>query len=219
VFAEMSFDESDFDFEMEEEIGSELFVPDPLEMINRPIFKFNLWTLKLTRPVAKTYRLVPSPIRRGVDNFFINLGQPLSLVNEFLQGKLDSAAQRCGDFVVNSTVGLGGLLRVRSESKGREDFGQTLGFYGLHPGWYLQLPFMGPTSVRDVFSMPLNGTLLGERYLFPHSAEARLGVWSLRMLEVIDESERRLSLLGDSIDPYLFVRDAYWQGRESAIQH
>ena len=217
--AEMNFEESDFDFEIEEESSADLFVPDPLEAINRPLFRFNLWTLKLTRPVAKAYRLVPSPIRSGVDNFFTNLGQPLSMVNEFMQGKLKPASQRCGDFIVNSTIGLGGLLRVRSESSGREDFGQTLGFYGVHPGWYIQLPFMGPNSIRDLFSMPLNGAFMGERFIFPHSPDARLGVWSLRMLETFDESERRLAMLGDSIDPYLFVRDAYWQGRESAVQH
>lgn len=216
--AEFNFDEGDFDFELEEESSADLFVPDPLEAINRPLFKFNLWTLKLTRPLAKTYRLVPSPIRQGIDHFFTNLGQPLSIVNEFLQGKLEPASQRVGDFLVNSTIGLGGVLRVRSESSGAEDFGQTLGFYGVHPGWYVQLPFMGPKSIRDLFSMPFDAALMGERFTFPHSPDARQGLWSLKMLETFDESERRLSMLGDSIDPYLFVRDAYWQGREAAVQ-
>ena len=132
-------------------------VNDPFQGFNRAMFGFNdkLTTYAL-RPVAHGYALiVPLPARTGISNFFDNLQFPVRFVNSVLQGKLQRSAQETGKFVFNSTFGIGGLFRVSDHVSGLsdippEDFGQTLGVWGLPPGPYLVIPVLGPSDCRDI---------------------------------------------------------------------
>jgi phospholipid-binding lipoprotein MlaA len=214
----LTFDESDFDFDFDEEDEVALNVPDPLEGINRPLFAFNHWILKAVRPVVRVYRRVPEAKRQGAKNFFENLSSPLSLVNDVLQGKFSQATQRTGDFIVNSIVGLGGIYNIRSKVKTTEDFGQTLGHYGIKPGPYLQLPFLGPNALRDTLTLPFNWMLDGDNFLFPKSFTGSLATSLTETMGRLDDIEAQSSHLKDALDPYLMVRDAYWQIRETQVQ-
>ncbi len=147
---------------------------DPLEPLNRAVFAFNdTLDSALFKPVAQGYEaVVPSLVRAGVDNFFSNLGGLWTTLNLLLQGKPQAAMESGWRFLANATFGLGGLLDVASEmniERRSEDFGQTLGWWGVPPGPYLVLPFLGPSTLRDTaaltadFSAPSTALLLRER--------------------------------------------------------
>lgn len=194
---------------------------DPLQPVNRVTFKFNQTADRyVMRPVAQTYvNITPAFARKGVTNFFSNLFSPVTIVNDFLQGKFVRGGSDIGRLLLNSTLGLGGLFDVAGThfglEKHSEDFGQTLGYWGLGPGWYLVLPLLGPSTVRDaagrVVDIPLNPL---------YYVDNKTLVWSLAAVYVI--STRALFLSADrfienALDPYLFVRDAYLQQRRYAI--
>ena len=127
---------------------------DPLEGFNRGVWGFNQGADKvIVKPVTQVYRAVaPKPARDGVRNFFANVGEPFSFINNILQGKFDRAARNLGRFVVNTTVGIGGLFDVATRAKmapAPEDFGQTLAAWGANGGPYLMLPVLGPSTLRD----------------------------------------------------------------------
>lgn len=193
---------------------------DPLEGVNRAVFSFNDGLDRvILKPVAKGYRFItPNFIERGVSNFFSNLSEVGSLVNATLQGKPVQGAKHTGRFLVNSTLGIGGLFDVAKhmnlEKMDREDFGQTLAVWGVDSGPYLVLPFLGSSTVRGGVSIPVNIALDPLTY-YPEHAETRLG---LNVLKIID---LRASLLKAeefiSGDRYLFIRDAYLQRREYLI--
>ena len=193
---------------------------DPYESVNRRVFAFNefmdRWVLK---PVAKGYRWVtPGFVDRGVTNFFSNLGELRNLLNSSLQGDFRQAGRSTGRFLTNTTIGLGGFVDVASEfglEYRREDFGQTLAVWGSGSGPYIVLPFMGGSSLRDVFgSVP-------DIYTSPITYMDDVA-WrnSLRALDLVDtradliDSEALLS--GDR---YSFLRDVYLQRREAAISN
>lgn len=194
---------------------------DPLEPINRVVYRFNDGLDKvLIKPLAKGYRAItPKPVDRGVTNFFGNLGDVGSAVNNMLQLKLGRAANDVGRVLVNTTVGIVGVMDVASNldmPKSGEDFGQTLGTWGFGNGFYLVLPVLGPSSARDTVG------LVADWYLDPvtyvEGGEVR---WSLVGLRLIDH---RADLLGSSRvleqatwDPYAFVRDAYLQKRRNDV--
>lgn len=189
---------------------------DPWESWNRGVYKFNdALDRAVAKPVARTYvKIVPHPIRLGVSNFFANLNTPTVMINDALQGKLKSAANDLGRFVLNTTVGLGGLLDPATSAglaKNDEDFGQTLGKWGVHPGPFLELPILGPSDLRDGPARLIDAYTNPRQYV--------KNSWIKYGLYLPDFVDRRAALLPlddtlkNTYDPYAFVRDAYLQRR------
>jgi phospholipid-binding lipoprotein MlaA len=201
---------------------------DPLEPLNRAVFTFNDELDKYTfKPVAQGYNFVlPQFVRTGVRNFFSNLQDPWIGVNNLLQGKVDWAMSDFFRFIANSTFGLAGLTDIATDmrmEKHNEDFGQTLGRWGLPSGAYLVLPILGPSTVRD-------GTgLIADAYAYlpwriPTDQKFNHYVAWRNGLTILDTINIRANLLGSSdlleqaaLDRYTFVRDAYLQRRRSQI--
>jgi phospholipid-binding lipoprotein MlaA len=222
---EMIFDlEEDDDFFEEDE--EEVKISDPLKWFNRPIFKLNdklySWIL---RPTGKAYKkVVPKFVRGRFRDFFTNLKSPLRIVGNGLQGDVRQSIRETGSFIINSTIGLGGLFdpagRQLKIVKKNEDFGQVFGKWGIKSGPYLQLPFMGPSNLRDTFASVIDGLFSPINYFFPHNSE---GVIGLRALSIVDSTSRMIDRLDqvkrDSIDPYSFSRDAWMQLRERQVKN
>jgi len=193
--------------------------PDPWEAWNKPVYNFNdKVDGYFLKPVATGYRwLMPDAGERAVTRFFGNLGEISNTVNNLLQGKPGQAANSTGRFLFNSTLGVGGLFEV-AESMGlrkydAEDFGQTLGVWGVGPGPYIVLPFLGPSNLRDAPAR------LVDRYTGPAPYISEEAVnYGLTVAEQVNnrvgllESERLIS--GDK---YLFIRDVYIQRREFLV--
>jgi phospholipid-binding lipoprotein MlaA len=199
---------------------------DPLEGINRGVYKFNdVADRGLIKPVATAYKTVtPSPIRKGVSNFFSNIGTLTTVINDLLQLKFAHAFTDAGRFVINSTFGIAGLIDVASMDnieKRNEDFGQTLGHWGVGTGPYLVLPFVGPSTVRDATGLVVD-TVTSDPITYTHNiGEIRLHN-QLRTAQLIDKRAQLLDATdivdNASIDPYAFLRDAYLQRRASLVQ-
>ena len=194
---------------------------DPWEGYNRTMFKFNMAVdHAVFRPVARGYKaVVPSPVRTGVSNFFSNLMGPLHMVNDLLQGKPGRAASDLGRFLVNTTVGIGGLFDPASKldlKQSDEDFGQTLGKWGVGSGPYLVLPFLPPTTLRDAFGQ------VPDYHLDPvNHLERDESRYELKLVELVDARARVLDLdeaIDTAYDPYAFVRDAWLQRREYKVK-
>jgi len=198
---------------------------DPLEGINRGIYKFNDVTDRaLFKPVAKAYKAVaPTPVRKGFNNFFNNLGSITTVLNDLLQLKFANAFTDAGRFIINSTFGLAGFIDVAGMDNipnHKEDFGQTLGHWGVGNGAYLVLPFLGASSVRDTTGLIFD-TATTDPVAYTHNiGEVRLHN-QIRAAQFID---RRTELLdakdfmdNASLDPYAFYRDAYLQRRENLV--
>lgn len=194
---------------------------DPLEPLNRGVYAFNDGLDKaLVRPVARGYKkAVPTPIQTGVSNFFANAKYPVTLVNNLLQGKFTAALSDTARFTLNTTLGLGGLFDPATDvglDVNDEDFGQTLGKWGVPPGPYLVLPFLGPYTLRDGFGSLADDFAEPRAYLEDDSTR-----WTLWAAE---KFERRVRLLeADAVldragDPYTFVRSAYLQRREYLVR-
>jgi phospholipid-binding lipoprotein MlaA len=194
---------------------------DPWEPFNRVVFQFNEdFDTAFLKPIAKGYQAItPAPVDRGITHFFENLADVRNTVNNALQFKMARAATSVGRIVVNSTVGVLGFMDVASNMnlpKYNEDFGQTLGAWGLPQGPFVVLPLLGPSTGRDTVG------LVGDWYTDPLTYVNDGGVaWGAKALRVID---RRADLLAASkvleqaaLDPYSFVRDAYLQRRRSDI--
>jgi len=199
---------------------------DPLESINRGVYKFNDVTDRAVfKPVATAYKTVaPTPIRTGVNNFFNNLGTLTNVLNNLLQFKLANAFSEAGRFVINSTFGIAGFIDVTGMDKipvHKEDFGQTLGYWGVGPGAYLVLPFAGPSSVRDTTGWIFDLSTTDPITYTHNIGEVRLHN-QLRAAQFIDKRTELLDakdLVDDaSLDPYAFMRDAYLQRRASLVQ-
>jgi phospholipid-binding lipoprotein MlaA len=193
---------------------------DPYEGFNRTMFRFNNGVDSyFFKPVAQGYKFVmPDIAEKGVSNFFSNLLEVRNIVNSLLQGKGDKAVSSTGRFIFNSTMGLAGLFDVASglgmEKQGGEDFGQTLGAWGMGPGSYLVLPLLGPASVRDGIAIPI------DMYVDPigyHEQDSvRTGLTVLKVVDIrasLLEAEKLLT--GDK---YVFMRDAYLQRREYLVK-
>jgi phospholipid-binding lipoprotein MlaA len=189
---------------------------DPWESWNRGVYKFNdVVDRAIAKPVATAYvKVVPHPIRIGVSNFFANLETPTVMVNDALQGKFLAAANDLGRFLMNTTVGLGGILDPATSAgldHNNEDFGQTLGKWGVHPGPFVELPVLGPSDLRDAPARFVD--------TYTNPREYIKNVWIKYGLYLPDLTDRRASLLplDDTLknvyDPYAFVRDAYLQRR------
>ena len=222
-----SFEEDFGDFG-DGEGADEVIISDPLEPVNRGVFWFNdKLYFYLLKPIAKGLRVVPEPARRSFSNLFSNLMTPIRFGSALLQFKFAGAGTELGRFVVNTTVGVAGLFDPAEKwgmRKTDEDFGQVLGFYGLGPGFYIVLPVIGPSSLRDTAGT-VGDTFMNP--LFYYYIETDNEITSTERLAVLGlDRTNRLSLDKDtyegikreSIDPYLFVRNAYSQNRERRIK-
>lgn len=192
---------------------------DPLETVNRGIFKFNRGADRyLLRPVAKGYRAyVPDPIRQGVGNVLSNFFYPTVIVNDVLQGKFSQGGKDLGRFLINTTAGLVGIMDVATPlglPHNNEDLGQTLGRWGAGEGMYLMLPLLGPSSGRDFFGR------VGDAFTSPTGyVEGREGIL-LTGAGAVDARARLLDadhLLDEQLDPYVFIRTTYLQRRQSLV--
>lgn len=209
-------------FELDEEPYEGM--ADPLEPINRLFFHFNdklyFWFLK---PVASGYKaVVPEPARVSVDNFFSNLAFPIRFINCLLQAKFEGAGYECGKFFLNSTIGIAGFFDVAEKhfdmKEYDEDLGQTLGSYGLGSGFFINWPFLGPSNVRDsigdagdAFLNPIYYTDLKTKYKLAIKAYEKINDTSLAIGDYED-------LKRSALDPYIAIRDAYFQYRQSKIE-
>ena len=194
---------------------------DPLEGFNRAMFSLNDGVdSAIIKPTAKAYEAVlPGMARRGVSNFFANIGDVLIAANDLLQGKVPDAINDVGRVLVNSTLGVVGLRDVASElgvEKHDEDFGQTLGAWGVGEGPYVVLPFFGPRTLRDSFGLALDLTADPVSNLSP--VPDRNVLLATRVL-----SERAGRFAADKIldeaalDRYSYVRNAYLQRRRNLV--
>ena len=199
---------------------------DPLEDLNRVIFRFNNTADKIIlEPASKGYKKLPPPIQSGISNFLNNLKLPLVVLNQILQGQGKNAAESSGRFIVNSTAGLLGLIDVAEKiglEQTQEDFGQTLATWGVGDGFYIVLPIFGPSNLRDSAGMlltyttdPLNAYAVseGEAWLLP----VRTTTNALdQRSKIIDEVN---ALRNNSLDYYAAVRSSYYQNRKAAIEN
>jgi len=200
---------------------------DPVEPLNRGIHKFNdIMDKALLKPLAITYKfIIPAPLRRLVTNVLRNLGEPLTLVNDILQGKGKRAGTTLGRFVTNTTIGIGGSFDVATDmgmERHTEDFGQTLGVWGLEEGPFIVLPLLGPSNIRDGVGQ------IGNFYMDPVSiAISKANVKGLSLGRIaaraIDARYRNLETLRElensSIDIYATMRSAYRQNRRKEVRN
>jgi phospholipid-binding lipoprotein MlaA len=205
--------------------GEDVGISDPFEGTNRAVFKFNNAVDKaVINPVVKGYRtVVPQPARTGLRNFLRNLKSPTILANQLLQGDIEGAGATIIRAGVNSTIGIGGLIDVAATAGlpyEQEDFGQTLGVWGVGHGPYLVVPVLGPSSLRDYAGYFVDAYADPIRWwLFNTDNEgwyyAKVGV------EYLDLRESLLDVLGEleksSIDYYAAVRSTYYQRREALV--
>ncbi len=201
--------------------NSAVGVNDPFESYNRAMYSFNdTLDRAIIKPVAQGYDAVlPDPIQKGVSNIFSNLNEITVILNDLLQLKFGQALDDTGRFLLNSTVGFAGIFDVAGyagHESHDEDFGQTLGVWGVEPGAYVVLPFFGPRTVRDSFGLVAD--IYTDPVTYLDDAGARN---ALVALEVIDT---RANLLGVSKvleeaaeDQYSYVRDAYLQRRQNLV--
>ncbi len=222
-------DDEDFDEmdEFEEEFGDatkqEVF--DPLEGYNRAMTTFNdrlyFWVLK---PIAQCYRwIVPECVRRGIDRFFTNLMYPVRLVNNVLQFKMKNAGEETLRFVTNTTIGVLGFWDPAKEwfdlDAHEEDFGQTLGYYGVGAGPHIVLPFLGPSNLRDTIALYPDTKYLDPKNIYLETTEQQVGVV---VFEKVNNASLRIgeyeSIKKDALDLYPFLRDGYEQIRIKEIE-
>ena len=194
---------------------------DPLEGFNRASYKFNDGLDRaLLKPAAKGYKAItPDFVESGVTNFFSNLGQPTVIINDLLQAKFKASLNDTGRFLLNTTVGIGGLFDPASAAgldRNDEDFGQTLGKWGVSSGAYLMVPFFGPSTVRDAFGSGV------DTFTSPvHYVERDAWRYGLQGMDLIDARARRLPLedtLAQTYDKYTFIKNAFLQQREYAVK-
>jgi len=208
----------------EDELSEESIFPDPLEPMNRAFFTFNdaayFWFFK---PVGEGYSVVmPEVLRVAIRNFFTNLSMPIRLVSSLLQGKVESVGIILVRFVVNSSAGFLGFEDVAKQALDYpvqdEDLGQVFAFYGIGPGFYLNLPFLGASSLRDTVGW------VGGLYLNPldYLVEDWLPNIGIRAFDMTNKASLRIgeyeALKDASLDPYVAMRDAYFQYRLNQIE-
>jgi len=194
---------------------------DPWESMNRKTFAFNekldLWIL---RPVAVGWdKVVPESVQRALGRAFSNARFPVVFVNELLQAKPLDATRSLGRFLMNTTIGWGGLFDPAAEvglEASNEDFGQTLGYWGVPPGPYLVLPALGPSSPRDTAGYAVDSMMLVQSYFIPWYIWGSVSVTNIvntraRYIEEIDENRRT------ALDFYAFQRNAYLSYRENLV--
>jgi len=199
---------------------------DPLEPFNRAIFSFNNTADKIIlEPVSKGYKKLPTPVQSGISNFLSNLRTPLVVINQFLQGQGKNASESTGRFLINSTIGVFGLIDVAEKmglEEKKEDFGQTLATWGVGDGFYIVLPLFGPSNVRDTAGMALTYTTDPINAYAVNEGEA----WLVPMRTAVNAVDQRSKIIDEvnalrdnSIDYYAAVRSSYYQNRKAAINN
>jgi phospholipid-binding lipoprotein MlaA len=198
-------------------------IADPLEPVNRAFFVFNdklyFWFYK---PVASGYNVVaPEPVRLGIKNFFSNIFFPVRFVNSLFQAKFKGAGNEMGRFLINSTMGLAGFIDIADKKFGikesDEDFGQTLAFYGVGQGFYIDWPFIGPSSVVD--SIGLAGDIMVDPAFYFLDLKQSVTEKSLKTFNNASLSlEDYENLKNSALDPYIAIRDAYIQYRKNKVR-
>ena len=205
------------------------------EKLSRGTLKFNMaLDNAIFKPVAKGYRALPVPIRKGSNNFVNNLRSLLTLSNNVLQGDLKGAANTAGRFAVNTTVGILGIFDPASkmglDKKGREDFGQTLGVWGADTGCYFVLPILGPTTARDALGL-VGNVFVDPVYQVTHNTETDMVIgndnlqehnyYYYRGTDAVDFRSKNIesieSLQNNSIDFYASIKSLYLQNRAQKI--
>jgi len=211
---------TDEDLFAEEEVEE---IPDPIEGVNRAFFTFNdrlyFWVFK---PVARGWRKVPEGARLAIARAFTNLAAPIRVANDTLQGKIGRAGGEIMRFLINSTVGIAGLFDPAARYGGLpsfpvEDFGQTLGRYGMGGGPYLVIPILGPSNGRDAVGRLADAFLDPLSYLAPP-----LPYTGVKAADTVNDTsldkDTYEGIKRDSLDPYLTIRDAYDQHRRGMIR-
>jgi len=228
---EVKEDTEEFEAEFEAEETSS--ISDPLSGYNRSMTSFNDKVITYAlNPVSEAYAyIVPQPFRLGVSNFIHNINFPIRLVNNLLQLKFQNSSDEIERFIINTTVGLGGLMDpAKNHMKipilpHNEDFGQTLGHYGIGSGFHVVLPFLGPSNVRDIVGITIDGYVSPlvnvrglENYKIPDNLGQSIGIVTVHFINKnslhLGEYE---SIKKDAIDLYPFLRDIYEQKRISDI--
>ena len=195
--------------------------PDPIESWNRQVFAFNeSLDANVLRPVATGYNQVtPEPVRNSVRNVFNNIRDVWSTVNLFLQGRFRDGTVSVMRVTINTTLGLGGLVDWATPmrlDRPNEDFGQTLGVWGVKPGAYIVWPVLGPSTLRDSVSIP--GDLYFSASTFGETEAVTFGLVGLQLVSVRAGLLGATGLLDDvALDKYAFTRDAYLQRRQNLI--
>ena len=199
-------------------------VYDPLEKVNRATHALNRGLDKVAlKPLARVYEgVTPKPVRGMVHHFFDNAHYPNTVLNDFLQGKGRQGVADLGRFVVNTTLGIGGLFDPATSlglARHEEDFGQTLGVWGFGPGAYLEIPVYGPNTVRDAPDIAVS-TLTSAVFWLGWFAGPQVSI----PLSILYAADRRSSASGalkfvneSAMDPYVFLRDAWLQHRTYLI--
>ena len=194
---------------------------DPFEPMNRVSYKVHeVVDGNLVKPVAQAYvDYTPRIVRLAVSNFFGNIDDMFSVINDMLQGKGDKAGNDLGRVITNTGFGILGLIDIASDAgipKGNEDFGQTFGFWGIPQGPYLFIPVFGPTTVRDGTGSIIRAYASPVGYI--HDVSTRNLLWALNFIEL------RASALGTedlvnqaALDPYAFIRRSYLQRRQYLV--
>ena len=207
-------------------------VKDCFESLNRTTFSLNQGLDKaIFKPIAKTYRTLPSPIRTGTSNALNNISSLITIPNNILQGELKTAGVNTGRFVINTTVGILGIFNVAKKmgfsEYEKEDYGQTLGVWGMGPGCYLVLPVLGPSTVRDTTGSFVN-ILGGDPYynMSTHGNNEYLTKSDFvitKFLTGVDFRAKNLDTLDNleknSMDFYASVRSLYLQDRQRKIKN
>jgi phospholipid-binding lipoprotein MlaA len=213
----------DDDWEEEDESEEIEYIRDPLQPFNRAMFHFNdklyYWALK---PVARGYRfIVPQRARVCVRKFFSNAGTPVRLVNCILQGRMKGAGTEIGRFVVNTTAGIAGLFDPAQSfcrmSEQQADFDQTLGIYKMGPVIYINWPLLGPSSLRGTLGIIADMACDPTTYLLDTPVKMGIAVY-----EEVNETSLTIGnyegLTESALDPYIAIRDAYYQNRKSLVE-
>ena len=217
------FDDEDEDLDVADLKKEKKLVADPLYYFNKSMYHFNdklyFWALK---PTAKAYKKVtPGFFRTGVKNFFNNLKMPVRFTSCLLQGKVKGAGTEVGRFLVNTTLGFGGVIDTATHSfkmKERdEDLGQVLGKYGIGNGFYLYLPLLGPSTLRD--SIGTAGATFLSPTSYMENREAALGLYGFSSLNSVSFMIGNYEAVKSaSLDPYSMIRDFYIEQRKKKIK-
>lgn len=195
-------------------------ISDPLEGLNRATFAFNDKLYRgLLKPIARGLRVLPEPVRISGSNFFDNLGAPVSSISALLQGDVRNCATELGRFILNTTAGLAGFFDVATEVgllQDEEDIGQTLGRYGIGPGFYLVMPFYGSSSLRDAIGAA-GTSALNPVYENLETGEVVAIAFTSAELALSVDRDTYESLYDQALDPYAFFRSAWAQNRAGRI--
>ena len=205
---------------------------DPFESYNRSMYKFNdTFDSYILKPVAKGYdAITPAPVQKGVSNFFSNLDDVMVIINDLLQLKFKQFFSDSGRLLINSTLGLYGLIDWASDiglEKHNEDFGQTLGYWGAPSGPYFILPFLGPSTIRDTGGLTIDTIYFNPVYRELHEEfpppprKPESAVWFMTALNFTDKRAQFLKkeevLDEAALDPYIFIREGYLQHRKNLV--